>query len=32
MEKEMFRDMGSMIDVFSNYGEWENEYKRVMVL
>ena len=32
MEKEIFRDMGSKIDVFSEYGEWHNEYKRVMVL
>ena len=28
MEKEMFRDMGSKIDVFSKYEEWEHEYKR----
>ena len=28
MEKEMFRDMGSKIDVFLEYREWENEYKR----
>ena len=28
MKKEMFRDMGSKINVFSEYGEWENEYKR----
>ena len=27
MEKEMFRNMGSKIDVFSEYGEWENEHK-----
>ena len=32
MEKDMFRDMGSKIDVFFEYGEWANEYKRVMVL
>ena len=24
----MFRDMGSKIDVFSKYEEWEHEYKR----
>ena len=23
----MFRDMGNKIDVFSKYGEWENEHK-----
>ena len=28
MEKEMFRDMSSKIDVFSEYEEWEHEYKR----
>ena len=28
MEKEMFRDIGSKIDVFFEYEEWENEYKR----
>ena len=28
MEKEMFRDIGSRIDVFSTYGKWENEYKK----
>ena len=27
MEKEIFRDIGSKIDVFSEYGEWDNEYK-----
>ena len=27
MEKEMFRDIGSKIDVFFEYGEWENENK-----
>ena len=27
VEKEMFRDMGNKIDVFSKYGEWENEHK-----
>ena len=27
MEKEMFRDMGSKIDVFSEYRERENEHK-----
>ena len=32
MEKEIFRDMGSKIDVFSEYEECENEYKKVMVL
>ena len=26
MEKEMFRDMGSKIDVFLEYREWENEH------
>ena len=24
----MFRDIGSKIDVFFEYGEWENKYKR----
>ena len=28
MEKEMFRNIGSKINVFSKYGEWENEYKK----
>ena len=32
VKKEMFRDMGSKIYVFSKYGEWDNEYKRVIVL
>ena len=31
MKKEMFRDMGSKIYVFSEYGEWDNEYMRVIV-
>ena len=30
--KKMFRDMGSKIYVFSEYGEWDHEYKRVIVL
>ena len=30
--EKMFRDMGSKIYVFSEYGEWDNEYKRVIVL
>ena len=28
MEKEMFRDIGSKIEVFFEYGEWENENER----
>ena len=28
MEKETFRNIGSKINVFSKYGEWENEYKK----
>ena len=28
MEKEMFRDIGSKIKVFFEYGEWENEYEK----
>ena len=28
MKKEMFRDMGSKINVFSEYEEWKNEYKK----
>ena len=32
MKKKMFRDMDNKIDVFFEYGEWENVYKRVMVL
>ena len=31
MKKEMFRDMGSKTCVFLEYGEWDNEYKRVIV-
>ena len=27
----MFRNMGNKIYVFSEYGEWDNEYKRVIV-
>ena len=27
MEKDMFRDMGSKIDTFFGYGEWENKHK-----
>ena len=26
-EKEMFKDMDSKIDIFSECGEWENEHK-----
>ena len=32
VKKEVYRDMGSKIYVFSEYGEWDNEYKRVIVL
>ena len=32
VKKEMFRDIGSKIYVFSKYEEWDNEYKRVIVL
>ena len=28
MEKKMFRDIGSKINVFSEYVEWENEYEK----
>ena len=27
MEKDMLRDMGSKIDTFFVYGEWENKQK-----
>ena len=27
VDKEMFRDMSSKIDVFFEYREWENEHK-----
>ena len=30
-ERDVYR-YGSKIDVFSAYGEWENEYERVMML
>ena len=32
MKKEMFRDICSKIYVFLEYGEWDNEYERVIVL
>ena len=32
VKKEMLRDMGSKIYVFLEYGEWDHEYKRVIVL
>ena len=31
-EKRDVRDIGSKIYVFSEYGEWDNEHKRVIVL
>ena len=32
VKKEVFRDMGSKIYAFPEYGEWDNEYMRVIVL
>ena len=32
VKKEMFRDMSSKIYVLSEYGEWDNKHKKVIVL